>query len=67
MDYEAAYSPEALGDGDAIAEYIARDSDFYAQAVVTEIIEVSRALTDFRFAGRVVSELEQYNLRERFI
>jgi addiction module RelE/StbE family toxin len=67
MDYEVAWSPEALDDVDAIAEYIARDSAFYAQAVVAKIIEASRTLADFPFTGRVVPELEKDDVRERFI
>jgi toxin ParE1/3/4 len=38
MDREIEWSPEAIEDIDSIAEYISRDSRFYAQAVVTEIL-----------------------------
>lgn len=64
MDYTVTWSPEALDDVDTIAEYIARDSRFYAGAVVDKIIETSRKLKDFPKAGRVVPELGDNNLRE---
>ncbi|MEE9396912.1 MAG: type II toxin-antitoxin system RelE/ParE family toxin [Methylococcales bacterium] len=36
MDCEVEWSPEAAEDLDSIAKYIARDSEYYARAVVTE-------------------------------
>jgi plasmid stabilization system protein ParE len=35
MDLEVEWSPEATEDLESIAEYIARDSEYYARAVVT--------------------------------
>ena len=35
------WSPKALDQVDAIAEYIANDSPFYAKQVVTRIIEAA--------------------------
>ena len=37
MDFEVEWSPEATEDLESIAEYIGRDSEFYARAVVAEI------------------------------
>ena len=34
MDFKVVWSPEAIEDLESIAEYISRDSEFYAQAVV---------------------------------
>ena len=34
MDFPVVWSPEAIEDLESIAEYIGRDSDFYARAVV---------------------------------
>ena len=42
MGLEVKWSPEANEDLEAIADYIARDSEYYAQAVITEL---------FRFLG----------------
>ena len=54
MDLEVKWSPEATEDLEAIAEYIARDSEYYARAVVTEIFSVSRNTGWFPLIGRVV-------------
>jgi toxin ParE1/3/4 len=47
MDFPVVWSPEAIEDLDSIAEYIGRDSDFYARAVVTKVLNVTRAIPDF--------------------
>lgn len=67
MDYQVVWSPEALEDVDSIASYIARDSRFYAASVVGTIIETSRSLEKFPLIGRVVPELNQDSIRERFV
>ena len=67
MDLEVTWSPESTEDLELIAEYIARDSDFYARAVVTEILSASRNIREFPLIGRVVPEIGDENIRERFI
>ena len=67
MDYRVTWSPEALNDVDAIAEYINRDSPAYARAVAEKIIEASRNLTQFPQVGRIVPELDNDKIRERFV
>jgi addiction module RelE/StbE family toxin len=67
MAYRIVWSPRALDDIDSIAAYIARDSAAYASAVVSKIIKSSRTLRRFPFAGRIVPEFEDANLRERFV
>ena len=66
MDYQVDWSPEAIEDVEAIAEYITRDSEFYAGAVVSKILELARGLSRFPGAGRVVPELGDESIRERF-
>ena len=66
MAYSVAWSPEALNDVDDIASYIARDSVFYAAAVVQKILDPSRELKDFPQIGRIVPELSDDAIRERF-
>lgn len=61
------WSPEALEDVDAIAAYIARDSVFYAASVVEKMLATAASLNHFPQTGRVVPELNQPDLRERFI
>ena len=66
-DQIVVWSPEALEDVDAIAAYIARDSIFYAAAVVEKMLTAAAGLNHFPQAGRVVPELNQPDLRERFV
>ena len=67
MDYQVVWSPEAVADVEAIASYIARDSAAYARAVVEKILETARQLCEFPFLGRMVLELAQASIRERFV
>ena len=66
-DQIVVWSPEALEDVDAIAAYIARDSIFYAAAVVEKMLVAAADLNRFPQAGRVVPELNQPDVRERFV
>ena len=66
-DQVVVWSPEALEDVDAIAAYIARDSIFYAAAVVEKMLTAAAGLNHLPQAGRVVPELNQPDLRERFV
>jgi toxin ParE1/3/4 len=61
------WSPQAISDVQAIAEYIERDSPFYAKAVVTKIMDSTRQLAEFPFSGRVVPELMDDKLREHIV
>jgi len=67
MDFKVAWSPEAIEDLESIAEYIGRDSEFYARAVVTRIVEMARSIGRLPWIGRVVPELGDEKIRERFI
>jgi plasmid stabilization system protein ParE len=46
---------------------IARDSKFYAAAVVEKILVAAAGLSDFPKIGRVVPELNQSDVRECFV
>jgi plasmid stabilization system protein ParE len=61
------WSPEALEDVDAIAAYVARDSVFYAGAVVEKMLTTASGLNHFPLSGRVVPELNRPDIRERFV
>jgi len=61
------WSQEALDDIDAIADYISRDSLYHAQRVVEAAFELGDSLVDHPQAGRVVPELSNPNVRERFL
>ncbi len=67
MDYTVVWSGDALDDIDAMAEYIARDSIFYAQQVVAKIMESSDTLVTQPTRGRVVPELNDPAIRELFV
>jgi len=67
MEYRVTWSPEAVEDLESIAEYIERDSSFYAQSVVSKILETSRNVKEFPLIGRVLPEIGDENIRERFI
>jgi plasmid stabilization system protein ParE len=61
------WSYEATADLEAIADYIARDSTFYAASFVIEVREASRSLNEFSERGRIVPELSNLNIRELFV
>ncbi len=67
MDYRLKWSPEAVEDIESIAEYIGRDSGFYAKAVVTKIIKTAKNIKEQPNIGRTVPELSNQNIRERFV
>ncbi len=67
MVAEVVWSPEAVEDIEAIAQYIQRDSLFYAKVVATKIFEVAASIVAFPRIGRVVPELADPAVRERFV
>ena len=67
MAQSLIWSQEALDDIDNIAEYIGRDSIYHAQQVVEQIFELGDSLTNQPELGRVVPELNNPLIRERFI
>jgi toxin ParE1/3/4 len=67
MDIEVRWSPEAIEHLESIAEYITRDSGYYARAVVTEILSVSRNVRELPLIARVVPEIGDEHIRERFV
>ena len=67
MDLRVDWSPEAVEDLESIAEYIGRDSEFYARAVVTRILDGCSRLSKFPSMGRIVQELGDETIRERIL
>lgn len=67
MDKTVIWTQEALDDIDSIAEYISRDSLYYAQKLVENLFELGDSLLDQPEAGRIVPELQDPHVRERFI
>jgi toxin ParE1/3/4 len=62
-----SWSHEALDDIDAIAAFIARDSIHHAGRVVEALFEIGEAIAASPMAGRVVPELGDPQIRERFL
>src|SRR3972149_4386177 len=67
MARKVIWSYEATDDLDALAEYIARDSSFYAAAFIQQILDASRPLNEFAERGRIVPELGEPTIRELLI
>jgi toxin ParE1/3/4 len=61
------WSEEALEDIESIAEYIEKDSPFYAKSVVTTFFEKAETLKEFALSGRIVPELNDTTIREIFV
>jgi toxin ParE1/3/4 len=61
------WSPEAVGDIEAIAAYIGRDSPWYAKAVVSKLVETAEAIAEYPELGRIVPELGDAMVRERLV
>jgi toxin ParE1/3/4 len=67
MALTLAWSPEAIEDIEAIAAYIERDSPWYAKTVVTNLVEIAEAIPEFPELGRIVPEIGDPLVRERFV
>ena len=57
----------ALEDIEAIGEFIARDSEFYAESTVQKIFEASQLLIQHPQLGRVIPEIGNESIRELFV
>lgn len=64
MAHSVVWSDRALRNAEALAEYIARDSEAYARAVVRKVFGIGYRLQQFPFSGRVVPEFRVPTIRE---
>lgn len=64
MDREVRWSAPAAADLEAIAEYIAKDSEQYAGAFVDRILDAVEQLGALADRGQVVPEFQDASLRE---
>ena len=60
------WSPEAVEDIESIARFIERDSVWHARAVASKSVETAQPSPDFPEMGRVVREVGDLAIRERF-
>lgn len=67
MAYILTWSQAALDDIEGIAEYISKDSLYHAQQVVERLLELAEALPEHPELGRLVPELNNSRVRERFV
>ena len=58
------WSPRSLQDLEAIRDYIALDSPFYADLTVRRVVLAVERLAQFPKSGRVVPELGRLEIRE---
>jgi plasmid stabilization system protein ParE len=61
------WSVPAKNDLKQIHDYIAKDSKYYAQNVVQEIVAKTEKLTDFSEIGRVIPKISHQNIRELIV
>ena len=66
MAYRVEWSPRAIDDLEAIAQYIAADSEAYAASVVKAILTTASNFSRFPFSGRIVPEFSDESIREWF-
>lgn len=67
MARDLVWSPEAVEDIESVASYIERDSAWYARAVASKIVETAETIPDFPELGRIVPEIGDATIRERFV
>jgi toxin ParE1/3/4 len=67
MALSLVWSPEAIEDIESIASYIERDSSWYARAVASKIVETAETIPEYPEMGRVVPEVGDASIRERFV
>lgn len=67
MALTVVWSQTTLDDVDAIVAYIFKDSPFYAKAVTEKLLSVAVGIAEFPQIGRIVPELNQAHIRERFV
>jgi toxin ParE1/3/4 len=67
MARKVVWTEPAWNDLEALAEYIARDSHFYAAAFVQEVREAAASLADFAERGQTVPEFADESIRELLV
>lgn len=61
---EIIWSPRAASDVEEICNYIANDSEHYAQIFAQKVIAIVEKLPDFPHGGRIVPEYQKEDLHE---
>lgn len=64
MELPIKWSPEAVEDLEQIVEYIEKDSEYYATAVVSETLNIVQKIEEYPLSGRKVPEIDDEKIRE---
>ncbi|OGC03969.1 hypothetical protein A2276_05060 [candidate division WOR-1 bacterium RIFOXYA12_FULL_43_27] len=67
MARKVVWAQESVKDLESIAEYIARDSHYYAASFVQDIVNAANSLGQLSERGRVVPEFDTSKIRELFV
>ena len=67
MAVKIRWSPTAIIHFEEIYNYISRDSEKYASIFAKKVMAIVKSIPDFPKAGRVVSEYDDENLREKIL
>lgn len=67
MAHRVNWTESAWGEVQAAAEYIARDSSYYASALIEEARLAAQSLRQSPLRGRVVPEIRDTAVREIFV
>ena len=67
MDREVKWTDSAWNDLEQIAQYIGKDSEHYAAAIVLEVREAARSLEHFADRGRQVPEFGNPAVRQLIV
>ena len=67
MAREVVWTDPAWDDLAGIADYIARDSNFYAAAFVQEVKDAAALLAEFAERGQIVPEFGDETIRELLV
>lgn len=67
MDKKIIWTNEVYEDIESTAEYILKDSPFYASAFVEEVLLVGKSLKQLPERGRQVPEVNDNDVREVFV
>ena len=67
MARKVEWTDPAWDDLAGVADYIARDSEYYAAAFVGEVKEAAASLTEFAERGQIAPEFDDPSVRELLI
>ena len=67
MAWKVSWTESAWKDLEEVADFISKDSPYYAAALVREVRTAARTLSSLAYRGRQVPEFEDPSLRELLV